>query len=308
MKRYVIAAWLLLSATIASGQELRSIEGCVADALSGVPIANASVSCDGKPTFTTDSNGEFRGSIPANGALLFVEAPNYLPQIYKINDSYMIVLMQLTDEARQRAELIAAEARQRAELIAAEQARLKKLNRKVKHEVTRNTIVENIVGWRHSTYLTISGAGRYIEYPSLSVEYLGGYRFNNTFFVGAGTGILFHFKGNRNLVNIPLYANAKAYIGKSRLQPYFSLSVGGNFSTKRTYVGIFEVGTSQFFVTPGIGLDVRFKSGSAISLQAGLQLITTPTDHWIENVDKQIQYHISYPLKPGFQVQIGYTF
>lgn len=297
MKRYVIAAWLLLSATIASGQELRSIEGCVADALSGMPIANASVSCDGKPSFTTDSNGEFRGSIPANGALLFVEAPNYMPQIYKINDGYMIVLMQLTDEARQR-----------AELIAAEQARLKKLNRKVKHEVTRKTIVENIVGWRHSTYLTISGAGRYIEYPSLSVEYLGGYRFNNTFFVGAGTGILFHFKGNRNLVNIPLYANAKAYIGKSRLQPYFSLSVGGNFSTKRTYGGIFEVGTSQFFVTPGIGLDVRFKSGSAISIQAGLQLITTPTDHWTEIIGEGVQYHISYPLKPGFQVQIGYTF
>lgn len=143
MKRYVIAAWLLLSATIASGQELRSIEGCVADALSGVPIANASVSCDGKPTFTTDSNGEFRGSIPANGALLFVEAPNYQPQIYKINDGYMIVLLQLTDEARQHAELISAEARQRAELIAAEQARLKKLNRKVKHEVISNTILEN---------------------------------------------------------------------------------------------------------------------------------------------------------------------
>lgn len=297
MKRYIIAAWLLLSATIASGQELRSIEGCVADALSGMPIANASVSCDGKPSFTTNSNGEFRGSIPANSALLIVEAPNYQPQIYKINDGYMIVLMQLTDEARQR-----------AELIAAEQERLKKLNRKVKHEVTRKTIVENIVGWHHSTYLTISGAGRYIEYPSLSVEYLGGYRFNNTFFVGAGTGILFHFKGNRNLVNIPLYANAKAYIGKSCLQPYFSLSMGGNFSTKRTYDDVFEVGTSQFFVTPGIGLDVRFKSGSAISIQAGLQLITTPTDYWIENVDKQIQYHISYPLKPGFQVQIGYTF
>ena len=213
MKRYVIAAWLLLSATIASGQELRSIEGCVADALSGMPIANASVSCDGKPSFTTDSNGEFRGSIPANGALLFVEAPNYQPQIYKINDGYMIVLMQLTDEARQR-----------AELISAEQARLKKLNRKVKHEVIRNTILENIVGWRHSTYLTISGAGRYIEYPSLSVEYLGGYRFNNTFFVGAGTGILFHFRGNRNLVNIPLYANAKEdSIFSSSLRRYWRL-------------------------------------------------------------------------------------
>ncbi|MBQ3248089.1 MAG: hypothetical protein IJB03_00320, partial [Alistipes sp.] len=211
-------------------------------------------------------------------------------------------------EKKAEAERIAAEKAAAAMIKAEEEARQKKLELKVQHEVIRNTILENIVGWRHSTYLTISGVGRYTEYPSLSVEYLGGYRFNNTFFVGVGTGILFHFRGNRNLVNIPLYANAKAYIGKYRLQPYFSLSVGGNFSTKRTYDDVFEVGTSQFFVTPGIGLDVRFKSGSAISLQAGLQLITTPTDHWAEIIGEGVQYHISYPLKPGFQVQIGYTF
>lgn len=299
MKRYIIAVWLLLSATIVSGQALRTIEGCVADALSGTPIANASVSCDGKPAFTTGVNGEFSGAIPADGTLLFVEAPNYQPQMYRIKDGYMIVLMQLTDEARQR-----------AELIVAEQARIKKLNRKVKHEVTRKTILESVIGWRHSAYVTISAAGQYIHYPSIGAEYLGGYRFNNTFFVGAGTGILFHFKGERNLVNIPLYANARAYFSKWRLQPYFSLSVGGNFSSKRIYNGIFKVGTSQFFVTPGIGLDICFKSGSAISLQAGLQLITVPTDYWIEydDINDTIQYHISYPMKPGFHVQIGYTF
>jgi len=319
MKRYIIAVWLLLSATIVSGQALRTIEGCVADALSGTPIANASVSCDGKPAFTTGVNGEFSGAIPADGTLLFVEAPNYQPQMYRIKDGYMIVLMQLTDEARQR-----------AELIVAEQARIKKLNRKVKHEVTRKTILESVIGWRHSAYVTISAAGQYIHSPSIGAEYLGGYRFNNTFFVGAGTGILFNtqpwygidrnlisvfntqpwYGNDRNLISVPLYANARAYFSKWRLQPYFSLSVGGNFSSKRIYNGIFEVGTSQFFVTPGIGLDICFKSGSAISLQAGLQLITVPTDYWTEcdDINDTMQYHISYPMKPGFHVQIGYTF
>lgn len=303
MKRYIIAVWLLLSATIVSGQALRIIEGCVADALSGTPIANASVSCDGKPAFTTGVNGEFSGAIPADGTLLFVEAPNYQPQMYRIKDGYMIVLMQLTDEARQR-----------AELIVAEQARIKKLNRKVKHEVTRKTILESVIGWRHSAYVTVSGAGQYIRYSSIGAEYLGGYRFNNTFFVGAGTGILFNTNPwcgiDQNLISVPLYANARAYFSKWRLQPYFSLSVGGNFSSKRIYNGIYEVGTSQFFVTPGIGLDIRFKSGSAISLQAGLQLISVPTDYWTEydDINNTMQYHISYPMKPGFHVQIGYTF
>lgn len=104
-------------------------------------------------------------------------------------------------------------------------------------------------------------------YPSekksqISFSYIAGWRFNNWFLAGVGTGIDFatyvpheqrdklgkepemlyrsgfydvyddYLKGSINGVSIPLYAHAKFYYMRTRWSPYSSVSLGGRLSPK----------------------------------------------------------------------------
>ena len=54
-------------------------------------------------------------------------------------------------------------------------------------------------------------------------EYIAGYRINNTFFAGGGTGV----EGYIDSIAMPIYCTARAYLlPKSRWQPLISLSLG----------------------------------------------------------------------------------
>ena len=76
------------------------------------------------------------------------------------------------------------------------------------------------------------------------LEYIGGIRFNNLFFLGAGIGLNFHSFSDdfdlsysdavglycvdcpENLVSVPLYLHTRLYFTDTRCQPFFALSIG----------------------------------------------------------------------------------
>ena len=82
---------------------------------------------------------------------------------------------------------------------------------------------------------------------SLNLTYTAGYRFNNTFFLGAGTGLfvgpgcpyqdLYRCDGSWQIINddrlamcgvsVPLFIHARAYFTKSRISPFVGFSAGG---------------------------------------------------------------------------------
>lgn len=105
------------------------------------------------------------------------------------------------------------------------------------------------------------------EFLFIDINYIGGYRFNNTLFLGVGTGLNFYMPGkgdfqNINKLYVPLYAHAKVYVMKGRLSPFVALSVGARLSTKRFYED--EDGyekkysTTNFLINPRIGVNYRF--------------------------------------------------
>ncbi len=127
-------------------------------------------------------------------------------------------------------------------------------------------------------------------------------------------------------VSFPLYANFRLYMSSRKCQPYISLSTGFRFSgnkceqvsaysilsstEQKNYKNsshIVKYGTTQYFLSPGLGLDFVGKSGKGVSLQASFLAITMP---WMsaESYGKRLTIDVKHSFMPGYHVQLGFTF
>lgn len=136
---------------------------------------------------------------------------------------------------------------------------------------------------------------------ALFVEYIGGYRFNNTLFLGAGIGLgssldhprlgeKSHVMDNGNSrCNTSLYAtgfayrlyvNGRCYLSKTRLQPFLGAAIG--FERYKTYDGLsyYDSGCQDryyhkdghkagFYAMPEVGLNYRISSRTSAFLSIG---------------------------------------
>lgn len=130
------------------------------------------------------------------------------------------------------------------------------------------------------------------------LEYIGGVRFSNLFFLGAGIGINFHSFSDdldevliddgshyecqdcpENLVSVPLYLHTRLYFTNTRCQPFFALSVGGQITGTKSVKGLDEVihngsdevyyNPSCFMVTPQLGVNYQLNKKTSMYLTAG---------------------------------------
>ena len=131
------------------------------------------------------------------------------------------------------------------------------------------------------------------------IQYTAGYRFNEHFFLGGGAGIFIGVPGfgdayetfsrfdspdehrckhdDRDdsdltdmplrMLSFPLFVNARAYMLKSNIQPYASLSIGALLSGNATAVHVedktekyIDYNCSRFFVNPALGVSFRLRS------------------------------------------------
>lgn len=120
----------------------------------------------------------------------------------------------------------------------------------------------------------------------ISTKYIAGYRFNNWFFLGGGTGFTFNpWKTNTHQhnyfsgsvysisdkgVNIPLFVHLRTYLTRSRVNPYIGLSAGGLLSTKghatchyndnlTTDTVEYEFSNCRGMIEPSFGINIRLK-------------------------------------------------
>lgn len=163
-----------------------------------------------------------------------------------------------------------------------------------------------------------TGFRQYVDYEILALEYtpdnIGadlttqiqytvGYRFNEHFFLGGGTGIFIGFPSMNcpyetfsrfdspdehycdhndtsdllaymplRMLSFPLFVNARAYLLKSNIQPYASLSIGALLSGNATAehhvwdekpeddIAPRDYNCSRFFVNPALGVSFRLRS------------------------------------------------
>ena len=163
--------------------------------------------------------------------------------------------------------------------------------------------------------------------PAIGVDYIGGYRFNNTLFVGAGIGFYYDIDssnwndnsytkmGNQErglllkpVINVPLYAHVRAYLTKGRVQPFFSASMGVKFASQATvdfmdngkYTGkSAEYSRTGFLVAPAVGVNWRCSNNFAMYLNVACWFQAEPyCDHM----------EISYIMMPYLKASIGCTF
>ena len=118
---------------------------------------------------------------------------------------------------------------------------------------------------------------------SFGAKYIGGYRFNNNFRLGAGVGISYidlkyedayvssklnyYDEYRESAMNIPVFINAKVnFIGGDRISPFLSMDLG--YSIFVPFSKYAERNQLGFFLSPSFGVDFPIGNG-ALLVQVG---------------------------------------
>ncbi len=223
-----------------------------------------------------------------------------------------------------------ADARRAAEKAAVEKT---KAEAEAKRAVAEKNNVE-VETKRIACFSThISGYNSVIDVSSFSfrnvgVNYIGGYRFNNYLFVGAGAGVEMPLEGKYILepsyvegeyfisgikrgVTIPLFAHARANFLNCRWSPFFALSAGARFMIPKTLrleqVELLQECKYNFispFVNPQLGVNFRATPKTSVYLSVGVN----------GYVEEELNYINRYEIrcKPryllGYDLHFGVTF
>lgn len=132
----------------------------------------------------------------------------------------------------------------------------------------------------------------------LSAEYIAGYRFNNTFFVGGGTGI--EWETEDDSLAIPLYATTRAYfLPKSRWQPFVGLSLGAVFRASEVeynYHTHYSYENIGLHLNPSIGVNYRINQKYSCYCAVGYMYR-----------DMENKYYEVFPAN-CLSIKLGFTF
>lgn len=186
--------------------------------------------------------------------------------------------------------------------------------------VTREKLPDVKRGYQQSVDLSYNSQIDKKFGSSIDINYIGGFRFNNTFFLGLGTGLNLDVTDKSipdipyedmhlpvNLVNIPVYAHFRAYFLKTRWTPFFALSVGGRFSASRDLdleLGKVQYSTIGVLLNPQIGVNYRTGAKGNIYLSVGFRGQTMPAVESVEASKVDLKNCFQY----GVDAHIGFTF
>lgn len=177
--------------------------------------------------------------------------------------------------------------------------------------------------------------GNSSELYSVGLQYIAGYRAGNTVFIGAGTGvdvILWDDARSNNKYRywsgkekrfcptpsdamIPLFVHAKAYLSKTKCQPFFSLSAGAKFGfpTNHAYLAVWQGETiihkerfspTNLFAEPAFGLNFRASNRTSLYLQFGGLMQVRPYYYDVSG----IKGVITRAASGGITFKFGVTF
>ena len=210
-----------------------------------------------------------------------------------------------------------AEAKRLVEKAAAEQA-------KPEAEVERAAETVILKAERNAIYSErFSGYNSMVEASVFSSEraginYIGGYRFNNYLFAGAGVGaeipfgryILFDHVSLTRGTTFPVFAHVRANFLNRRCSPFFALSAGARFmipqeiSISMNPDVYYKYNYISAFVNPQLGVNFRVTPKTSIYLSVGVNGYT-------EEELSAINYY-QVLCKPryflGFDLHLGVTF
>ena len=107
------------------------------------------------------------------------------------------------------------------------------------------------------------------EYTRVEFLTTHGFQLNQSFFLGAGTGLQIWEKGSD--VSIPVFLDAEALLPVSRLSPYLSMRIGYVVNTKDDYF----FSKNGLYFNPSAGVRWAIDQRRAIRLSVGYLLQTS---------------------------------
>ena len=116
------------------------------------------------------------------------------------------------------------------------------------------------------------GLDKYQKF-SFSMNFVGGYRINDYFFVGAGAGYEYHsgagnsYHGTSNDVrnNIKVFGRLKANLTATKVSPFFAVDLGANFGLSSNEIKM----ANGFYFEPCFGCDFALSPKQAIYVMLG---------------------------------------
>lgn len=237
--------------------------------------------------------------------------------------------------AAEQARLATQQQQQQAQGVAnaqAEAARLEKLAQEqakreaelAKEQALKAEREKKAAKWKEASlkgYRSYVDASWAIDSYSLmmsgGLHYIGGYQANNCIFFGVGTGINLaqtyewdhrEQQLSPNSWNVPVYAYLRTNFINNRCSPFFALSAGYQFSTRRELRVAFDqpvkYKTSAIFVNPQLGVDFRINPKHSVYVAAGATLFQRP-----EIVDiTPMTATFGSGLGWGIDLHLGFTF
>ena len=216
---------------------------------------------------------------------------------------------------------IAAEKRAEAERIAKEKAEIAAAN-KEKRDALKMEIAKHIKGYE--SYVNVSYNMMSNNESYAGVDYIGGYRINNNFFLGAGVGAnaqIIEPPYNRlgpividesvvlshGAFYFPVYAHFRAQLLNRRCTPFLALSTGYNISLPDSFdleLTSINYNPSGVFINPQVGVTYRIKPKLSIYCAAGFNASIIP--ECIDNTGYSAT--IKQNFKYGININIGISF
>ena len=214
------------------------------------------------------------------------------------------------------AERIAAQKQAEAERIAKEKAEIAAV-KKEKRDALRIEYAKPIKGYESFVNISyfMTNNDSYV-----GVDYIGGYRFNNIFFLGAGVGAdmrlttpISQIEMNEALelshgaFYFPVYAHFRAQLLNRRCAPFLALSAGYNISLPQSFdieLTKIKYNASGVFVNPQFGVAYRVKPKLGIYCAVGFNACMMP--ECIGNTGYSAT--IKQSFKYGINVNLGISF
>lgn len=213
------------------------------------------------------------------------------------------------------AERIAAAKKAEAERLAAEKkAKIRAIDEKYNKQYRNKGIVHSFeLSYGYQLYngdvvYENSGYRNYSSLHPVGLTYTFSYRFSNWFSLGLGTGVLYNLvnlgayadafdKKYVNIekfsaINIPVFANAKVYMSRGRVQPLISLSGG--------------VYAPNLELMCDCGLGCNFRLSKRANLYVLASFVITPGARFYEYSNQNWSYNRILISTPSFKV--GFTF
>lgn len=363
MKRFILILFCIIASTMAMAQGGRTVKGVVLND-KNKPIAGATITAVNSDASTiSGDDGSFILVAPTYAREIEVTADGYISLRLEIDGSYLMFKLKVDknyyaaklkaqEEARIAAEKeaaakvkaekeariaaekeaaakvkaeedarIAAEKKAEAERIAKKKAEIAAAN-KEKRDALKMEFAKHIKGYE--SYVNVSYNMMSNNESYAGVDYIGGYRINNNFFLGAGVGAnaqIIEPPYNRlgpividesvvlshGAFYFPVYAHFRAQLLNRRCTPFLALSAGYNISLPDSFdleLTSINYNPSGVFINPQVGVTYRIKPKLSIYCAAGFNASIIPK--CIDNTGYSAT--IKQNFKYGININLGISF